>query len=133
MYVSTVTCNLQLATIQMSATVRKRPIIVSILCVVGFCISAGQIILISYPGIREIAKWYPIVYGLLTALRFISLVGVWHMKKWGAELFAYTLLTKIAMQVLMGDFTAAAAGDAFLSFIVAVVFMLFHRRMDRNL
>lgn len=133
MHVSTVTCNLQLATIQMSATVRKRPIIVSILCVLGFCISAGQIILISYPGIRAIAKWYPIVYGMLTALRFISLVGAWHMKKWGAELFTYALLAKISIQVMMGDFTATAAADAFLSFIFAVVFMLLYKRMDRNL
>ena len=60
---------------------------ISIFCVIGFIISAVQIILISYPGIRNIAKWYPIVYGLLTALRFMSLVGAsptWKSSKCGS-------------------------------------------------
>ena len=117
----------------MPVTVRKRPIILSIICVIGFIISAVQIILISYPGIRSIAKWYPIAYGLLTALRFMSLVGTWYMKKWGPELFVYTLLAKITIQVLVGDFTTAASVDAALCSLFSVFFLIYHKRMDRNL
>ncbi|HLG02800.1 MAG TPA: hypothetical protein VI731_04340 [Bacteroidia bacterium] len=114
-------------------TTRKRPIIISIFAVTGFIISAFQIILISYPGLREIEKWYPVVYGLLTAFRFIALVGVWHMKKWGAELFAYSLLGKIAVQIGVNDFTMLATIDTILSAVFAIVFMCFWKRMDRNL
>lgn len=113
--------------------IRKRPIIISIFGVVGFIVSAFQIILISYPGIRKIAAWYPIVYGFFTALRFVSLVGVWRMKKWGAELFVYTLLLKIAVQVLMNDFTTLAMLDMLISIVFSIVFMVFYKRMDRNL
>jgi hypothetical protein len=117
----------------MTVAVRKRPIVISIFAVTGFIISACQIVLISYPGIRDIASWYPIVYGLLTALRFMSLVGVWHMKKWGAEVFLYALLAKISIQVAVNDLTMLAVFDTILSVIFAVVFMLYYRRMDRNL
>lgn len=113
--------------------IRKRPVIISMFCVVGFIVSAFQIILISYPGIRDIAKWYPIVYGLMTAIRFMATVGVWHMKKWGAEVFAYVTLFKIMILVLVGDFTALGKVDAFLSVIFSIVFMIYYRKMSRNL
>lgn len=100
---------------------------------VGFVISAFQIILISYPGIRSIAKWYPIVYGTMTALRFMATVGVWHMKKWGAELFVYITLTKIIILQLFGDLTALGIADAVVSIIFSIIFMIFYKRMDRNL
>jgi hypothetical protein len=117
----------------MSSAIRKRPIVISILAVVGFVFSAGQIITISAPGIRDVAGWYPIVYGSIIALRFISLVGVWHMKKWGAELFAYITVTKIITQVLVGDFGMGAGFDAFFSVIFAIVFICFYKRMGRDL
>lgn len=117
----------------MSGVAVKRPKVISIFCVKDFIISSGQIIMISYPGIREISKWYPVIYGLLTALRFMSLVGVWHMKKWGAELFAYTLLVKVVVQIVMGDFKGMSIADVLIVLPSAIIFMAFHRRMDRNL
>ncbi len=117
----------------MAQALHKRPRIISIFCVIGFIGAAIQIILISYPGIREIAKWYPIVYGAITALRFISLVGVWNMKKWAAELFTYMLVLKIIIQSLLNDFGWTSVLDTTLSVIFAITFMSFHRRMDRNL
>lgn len=113
--------------------VRKRPLIISILAVIGFIITAGQIIMISYPGIRIISKWYPVVYGMVIAMRFFSLVGIWHMKKWGAELFAYTLLLKIIIQISFGDFKGASLFDISLMTPFAIIFLLYHRRMERNL
>lgn len=100
---------------------------------IGFIFSAGQIIAISAPGIRDVAGWYPILYGTIIALRFISLVGVWHMKKWGAELFAYITITKIITQVLVGDFGTGGIIDASLSFTFAIIFIAFYKRMGRDL
>jgi uncharacterized membrane protein (DUF2068 family) len=117
----------------MAQAIRKRPIAISILGVIGFIFSAAQIITISAPGIRNVADWYPIVYGTIIALRFISIVGVWHMKKWGAELFAYITLTKIMVQVLVGDFGAGAGIDTFFSVAFSIVFICFIRRMGRDL
>lgn len=117
----------------MSALLGKRPTIISILGVIGFIFSAGQIIFISAPGIRDIGGWYPMLYGSIIALRFISLVGVWYMKKWGAELFAYVTIAKISVQVLVGDFGLASGIDAALSVAFSVVFLSFYRRMGRDL
>jgi len=117
----------------MSHVLRKRPRIVSILCVIGFIFCSGQIITISAPSIRNVAIWYPIIYGMIVSLRFISLVGVWHMKKWGAELFTYATIVKIIIQVLLNDFTTVGKGDAFFSVMMSVVFMVFYKRMGRNL
>ena len=112
---------------------RKRPIGISILTVVGFIICACQIILISNPAITDIGQWYPVVYGFLTAFKFIALVGVWHMKKWGPELFLYSFLLKITVQIAVGDYTIFAVMDTPLSILLIVVYFAFYRRMSRNL
>lgn len=117
----------------MSVLLGKRPKVISILGVTGFIFSAGQIIAISAPGIRDVGGWYPMLYGSIIALRFISLVGVWYMKKWGAELFAYVTITKIAVQILVGDFGIASGVDAFFSVAFSIVFLSFYRRMGRDL
>jgi hypothetical protein len=117
----------------MSTVIRKRPRIISFICVIGFILSAGQIITISAPSIRNVAQWYPILYGTIISLRFISVVGVWHMKKWGAELFTYIAIVKIITQVLVNDFGGVGKADAFFSIMVSVLFMSFYKRMERNL
>lgn len=117
----------------MAHVIRKRPKIISILGVIGFIFSAGQIIAISAPSIRDVASWYPILYGSIIAMRFISIVGVWHMKKWGAELFAYVTLFKIMVQTMVGDFGMFGKMDAFVSVAFAIVFMCFYKRMGRDL
>jgi hypothetical protein len=117
----------------MAHVLRKRPRIISIFGVIGFIVSAGQIIAISAPSIRDVASWYPIVYGMVISLRFISIVGIWHMKKWGAELFLYVTLTKIIMQTLLEDFGMFGKVDAVISIIFGIVFMVFYKRMDRGL
>ncbi len=117
----------------MAHVIRKRPRIISILGVVGFIVSAGQIIAISAPSIRDVASWYPIVYGMIISLRFISIVGVWHMKKWGAELFTYVTIIKILAQTLLNDFGMVSRGDAIISIVFSIVLMSFYKRMDRGL
>ncbi len=117
----------------MPIAAHKRPIIISILGVIGFIFSAGQIIAISAPGIRDVGGWYPMLYGSIIALRFISLVGVWYMKKWGSELFAYITIAKIGVQLLVGDFGFWSGVDAVFSIAFSIVFMCFYRRMGRDL
>ncbi len=117
----------------MAQVLRKRPKIISILGVIGFIFSSGQIIAISAPAIRDVASWYPILYGSIIALRFISLVGVWHMKKWGVELFAYITIAKVIIQLLVVDFGTATVIDTFFSFSFAIVFACFYKRMGRDL
>lgn len=115
------------------AQVFKRPKILSALGVKWYIISAGQIIAISAPGIRDISIWYPMIYGSIIALRFISIVGIWHMKKWGVELFTYVTITKIITQVLVGDFGGAAGVDSFLSVVFIIVSLIYYKRMGRDL
>jgi hypothetical protein len=117
----------------MSTIIRKRPRIISILCVLGFIFCSGQIITISAPSIRNVAIWYPVLYGMIVSLRFISIVGVWHMKKWGSELFVYVTLVKIMTQLLVHDFTTMGKVDAFFSVLFGIVFMVYYKRMGRNL
>ena len=115
------------------AQVIKRPRILSILGVKWYIISAGQIIAISAPAIRDISSWYPMLYGSIIALRFISIVGIWHMKKWGVELFFYVTIAKIITQVLVGDFSGGAGVDSFLSVALVIVSMFYYKRMGRDL
>lgn len=111
----------------------KRPKILSILGVAWYIISAGQIIAISAPAIRDISSWYPMLYGSIIALRFISIVGIWHMKKWGVELFVYVTIAKIITQVLVGDFGGGAVADSFLSAMLIIIALFYYKRMGRDL
>ena len=117
----------------MAKLIHDRPKIISILGVVGFVFSAGQIIAISAPSIRDVASWYPILFGSIICLRFISMIGVWHMKKWGAELFTYVSLTKIIIQLLVDDFGLSAKIDCGFSIVFIITFLFYYKKMARGL
>lgn len=108
----------------------KRPRLISIICILGFIWIVFSFPSVFSPSIKKMGDWYPALFGLIVASSFISYIGVWHMKRWGVQLFIITFFMKEILLILLEDFSYV--GIAFsLFFLISMLF--FYRRMDLNL
>ncbi len=117
----------------MITTKVKRPVILTIICSLGFVGAFGSFIYVFNPGLKKYNDFLPAFIGLVVALRFIAYVGIWHMKKWGVEIFALTYFIFLLLGIFLGDvYSINYLGLAFSTwFIINLLF--FYKRMDKNL
>jgi hypothetical protein len=116
----------------MAYTTYKRPGIISAICVVGFILVVGALGTVFSPAIRKLGDFYPALFGLLVSCRFIAFVGIWHMKRWGVELFMVTLVAQIIQATVMDAYEINPIGLGI--HLTALVVLAFHyRKMDQNL
>lgn len=110
--------------------IRKRPGILTAICIIGYIW-----IVVTFPGmfspaVKKTGAWYPALYGIFVAMNFISFIGIWHMKRWGVNLFIATFFLKQVVNILADDVSYVGIG---LSVIFIIIFLFFYRRMDVNL
>ena len=77
----------------------KRPILLTIICVVGILGGLLGIPFIFTEAAKSIGLWYQIYASISIAAGFICFAGLWMMKKWG--IIIYTMLTGINQIVLI--------------------------------
>jgi uncharacterized membrane protein (DUF2068 family) len=111
----------------------KRPVIITILCIIGYFW-----IIFAFPGvfapeIKRSGIFMPAVLGLIVAAQFISFIGLWHMKKWGAELFIISFFAKICFFFLLDKISTSVYIGIVLSIIMIVFYLIHYKKMDRNL
>src|ERR1700722_17840813 len=117
----------------------KRPVIISIMCIIGWVMVLFSFIYAFSPTVKKIGDFYPALYSFVICLQFISCVGIWYMKKWGAHLFVLSLSGKETLLYLMNDFSNTGIGFIFsmlflvLSLIIIIALLFYYRRMDVNL
>ncbi len=114
----------------MEVVTRKRPILLSVVCVLGFIWIVFSLPAVFSPSIKKMGDWYPALFGLIVASSFISYIGVWHMKRWGCSLFVITFFTKEILLVLIND--VSYVGIVFSVFFISSM-VSFYKRMDVNL
>lgn len=114
----------------MQGTVIKRPKLVTIICIIGFCWVIISLPGVFAPSVKKINDWMPALLGAVRASMFISFIGVWYMKQWGVRLFISVFFVKEIIFLLIDD-------TNFLSVILSVFFIIcmlvFYKRMDPNL
>ncbi len=110
----------------------QRPKIISIISVLGFILVVGGLGTVFSPEIRKLGDFYPALFGLLVSLRFIAYVGIWHMKRWGVELFMITLVAQIIQAVVMDSYVINPVGLG-EHLIALTIMIVYYRKMDRNL
>ena len=84
------------------------------------------------PSIKKIGMFAPAVYGAITAFQFISFVGLWHYKQWGALGFIIVFFSKMYFNISIND-----VGALFYTYVVisitSLVFIIKHyKHMDPN-
>lgn len=115
----------------MAYAVTKRPVIISILVVVSyvFLVLFSMGMLLS-PETKRMGDFFPALFGLLVAARFIALTGIWYMKRWGVDLFFISFGATLLKGILLDDFSILST---FWHVGLLVCFGIYYRRMDRNL
>ncbi|HEY0030235.1 MAG TPA: hypothetical protein VGC65_05710 [Bacteroidia bacterium] len=108
----------------------KRPVLLKIVCIIGFIWIIFSFPAVFSPSIKKMGDWYPALFGLIVAASFISYIGVWHMKRWGVQLFVVTFFIKETLLVLVNDLSYVGV---VLSALFIVSMLAYYRRMDLNL
>lgn len=108
----------------------KRPVILTIICIVGILWSLANFIYVFSPFIKKISDWAPAIYGIIVALQFISFIGIWHMKRWGVTLCISAFFTKIIFSIFVNDISYVGIG---LSALFTIFFLIFYRKMNDEL
>ena len=114
----------------MTVVVRKRPALLSVVCILGYIWVLFSFPSVFSPSVKKLGDWYPALFGLMVASTFISYVGVWHMKRWGVQLFAISFFVKETVLVLIND--VSIVGIVFSLFFISSM-LPFYKRMDLNL
>lgn len=111
----------------------KRPVIISVAVVMGILGALFSFIYVFNPELKKHSSLLPLGIGLLVALRFVSLVGLWHMKRWGTELFIVTYFVFLIIGVMLGEIYSINYFGLFFSTAFLIIFVIYYKRMDRNL
>ena len=114
-------------------SIRKRPVILTIICITGILWSLVNFIFVFSPFVRKISDWAPAIYGIIIAVQFISFIGVWHMKRWGVHLCIAAFFAKQVFTLLLDDFGVSAYIGLVLSAAFFVFFLIFYTRMSDEL
>ena len=109
---------------------RKRPVILTIVCVIGILWSLGNFIFVFSPSIKKINDWAPAIYGIIVAFQFIAFVGVWNMKRWGVLLCISVFFLKIIFSMFVDDLSYVGI---VLSVVFVIFLLIFYRMMDEEL
>jgi hypothetical protein len=117
----------------MSLARTKRPKLLSVICVIGFIWMILVLPGIFSPSVKRMGDFIPMIYGLIRAATFISLIGVWHMKKWGVELFTLVFFIRTSFFIATDQMTFGTYAGIVFSLLFILAFFIFYRRMDRNL
>lgn len=108
----------------------KRPVSLTVVLLLGFLWVVFGFPGVFSPDLKRLGSIYPAVAGILTASLFICFIGVWHMKKWGVELFIVCTSLRILFFSLIND---PSYFGMFLSIVLITFFLVFYKKMDRNL
>ncbi|HXB12134.1 MAG TPA: hypothetical protein VNZ45_09130 [Bacteroidia bacterium] len=112
--------------------IKKRPLVITILCIIGWIMVIFNFLDAFSPSVKKLGQFYPALYSLLMCLQFIAFVGIWYMKRWGIELFIVSFFGKSALFLFMNTLSYTS-----FTFIISAIFIIlllfFYRKMDVNL
>lgn len=109
---------------------RKRPRILTAICIKGITWSLLNFVFVFSPFIRRISDIAPAVYGIIIAMQFISFIGIWHMKKWGVHLFIVSFFSQLLFALSVDDVSIVGI---VLRGIYLIFFLFYYRRMEDEL
>ena len=114
----------------MPLVIQKRPAVITTACIIGYVAVVFYFIGVFAPEIKKLGDFYPALLGILVAANFISIVGVWHMKKWGAHLFIVVFFLKLIFSILVDS--VGIAGTVVSVYFIASV-LPYYRQLNANL
>ncbi|MCX5970402.1 MAG: hypothetical protein NTV14_02640 [Coprothermobacterota bacterium] len=115
----------------------ERPIIITIICILGFVLYAIVFVLglIAFIGLASLFGmgliWIGLLSLVLTLIFFWPLIGYWNMRKWGPIMFTVLTVISIILELVGGSFltTWDSIISLIINVIVIVVGFLYYKQM----
>ncbi len=86
---------------QMNKDQKKRPVAITVICIIGFIGAALVIPMVFSDAAALIGNWYPPYLGLSGIIGFICMIGLWKMQKWAAYTYAgFVALNQVVLLVM---------------------------------
>jgi hypothetical protein len=87
---------------------KKRPVAITVICILGFIGAALTVPLIFSPIARSIGAWYPPYLALSSVIGLICMIGLWMMKKWSIIVYTAFVAVNQVVMLAMGVWNVAA-------------------------
>jgi hypothetical protein len=111
----------------------QRPKSISIITVTAIVLVLLAFPMLFTPSIKRMGDFVPMILGIIITLQFVSLIGIWHMKQWGVQLFIMMFCIRIMTFMFLDLYTFRFFFNIFYSLIFIVFFLIHYRKMDTNL
>jgi hypothetical protein len=110
-----------------------RPKSISVITVIAIILVLLAFPMLFMPSIKRMGDFIPMILGIIITLQFVSLIGIWHMKQWGVQLFIIMFCVRIITFMFLDMYTFRFYFNIFYSLVFIVFFLIHYRRMDQNL
>jgi hypothetical protein len=111
----------------------KRPGVITVLCVLGYISIVISFPQVFSPQVKKLGLFMPAVSGLLVAANFMAYVGIWYMKRWGAELFLYSYFLKMILDLVLGQTGLMYYSGQVFSLVFILILLRHYKRFNLNL
>lgn len=110
-----------------------RPRIISIIAVTAIILSLLGFPMLFMPSIKRMGDFVPMVLGIIITLQFVSVIGVWYMKRWGVSLFIIIFTIRLITFMVLEMYTFGFYFNIFYSLLFILIFLYHYKKMDTNL
>ena len=85
------------------------------------------------PSIKRMGDFIPMILGIIITMQFVSLIGIWHMKQWGVQLFIIMFCIRVITFMFLDLYGFRFFFNIFYSLTFIIFFLVHYRKMDTNL
>jgi hypothetical protein len=111
----------------------QRPKIISIITIIAIILILLAFPMLFMPSIKRMGDFIPMTIGIIITLQFISVIGIWHMKQWGVQLFIAMFTIRVVTFMLLEVFDFRFFFNIFYSLLFIIFFLIYYKEMDKNL
>lgn len=94
--------------IQTSRSSTRRPLILTILCILGFVAAAANVPTIFTDDARRVGHWFPPFLALSVVVTVICMIGLWKMHRWAVLVYTGFAVLGFALALTVGSWNLTA-------------------------
>ncbi len=111
----------------------ERPKSISVVTVIAIILILLAFPMLFMPTIKRMGDFVPMTLGIIITLQFVSLIGIWHMKRWGVQLFIIMFSVRVITFMFLDLYEFRFFFNIFYSIVFLIFFLVHYRKMDTNL
>jgi hypothetical protein len=86
----------------------RRPVIITVLCVLGLIAAAANVPTIFAEVARKVGAWYPPFLTLSVVVTVVCVIGLWKMRRWAVLLYTGFALAVLVIALMIGAWNTTA-------------------------